>query len=50
MITKRVLDYVQANQMIRRDDYVVAGVSGGADSVCLFYMLCALKDNNFGIF
>ncbi len=44
MITKRVLDYVQANQMIRRDDYVVAGVSGGADSVCLFYMLCALKE------
>lgn len=30
--------------MISRDDVVVAGVSGGADSVCLLFVLCALKE------
>lgn len=43
MITKRVLDYVRKHHMLEENDYVVAGVSGGADSVCLLFMLHALK-------
>ncbi len=30
--------------MIEEGDRVVAGVSGGADSVCLLFMLCALRE------
>lgn len=44
MITKKVLDYVQKHHMLGENDYVVAGVSGGADSVCLLFMLHALKE------
>ena len=34
-----ILQYIKQNQMIQKDDYVVVGVSGGADSVCLFHIL-----------
>lgn len=30
--------------MIRKDDVVAAGISGGADSVCLLFVLCALRE------
>ncbi|MDE7205563.1 MAG: tRNA lysidine(34) synthetase TilS [Lachnospiraceae bacterium] len=43
MIRKRVLDYVQKHHMLEKDDYVVAGVSGGADSVCLLFLLHELR-------
>lgn len=43
MITKRVLEYVRRYHMLEENDYVVAGVSGGADSVCLLFMLLELK-------
>lgn len=43
MIQKRVLDYVQRYRMLEEGDYVVAGVSGGADSVCLLFLLCELR-------
>ncbi len=43
MIQKRVLEYVQKYHMLEKDDYVVAGVSGGADSVCLLFLLCELR-------
>ncbi|MCL2051805.1 MAG: tRNA lysidine(34) synthetase TilS [Lachnospiraceae bacterium] len=39
----RVKTYIGQNQMITPGDHVIAGVSGGADSVCLFFMLLALK-------
>lgn len=35
--------YVKRLDMIREGDVVVAGVSGGADSVCLLFVLCALR-------
>lgn len=43
MIKKKVMDFVQRYHMLEKDDYVVAGVSGGADSVCLLFLLCELR-------
>ncbi len=43
MIQRKVLEYVKTFHMLEKEDYVVAGVSGGADSVCLLFMLCELK-------
>lgn len=42
MITK-VKQFIQQFQMIHPDDHIVVGLSGGADSVCLLYLLCQLK-------
>ena len=36
--------YVKKLGMIGKDDVVAAGVSGGADSVCLLFVLCALRE------
>ena len=38
MLTK-AWDYIKANKMIEKGDRIVIGVSGGADSVCLLYVL-----------
>ena len=35
---------IRKYNMIEKDDVVIAGVSGGADSVCLLFVLCALKE------
>ncbi len=35
----KALDYIKLNNMIEKEDRIVAGVSGGADSVCLLYVL-----------
>ena len=39
----RVIGYIKEHHMIDEGDCVVAGVSGGADSVCLFIMLMEIK-------
>ena len=41
---KKVDDFVRKYDMIESGDTVVTGVSGGADSVCLLFMLCALRE------
>ena len=35
---------IRKYNMIEKDDVVIAGVSGGADSVCLLFVLCALRE------
>ncbi len=39
----KVISYVEENQMIQKKDRIVIGVSGGADSVCLFSVLIELQ-------
>lgn len=40
---KRVKEYIKIWHMINQKDKVIAGVSGGADSICLLFMLLELK-------
>ena len=40
---KKVLTYCQMHQLIAKQDKIVIGISGGADSVCLFLMLDYMK-------
>jgi tRNA(Ile)-lysidine synthase len=40
---RRVKEYMEQYHMIDRGDRVVAGISGGADSVCLFFVLLELQ-------
>lgn len=42
MINK-VEQYIRQQKMIQKGDHVIAGVSGGADSVCLFLLLHSLR-------
>lgn len=46
----KVKKYIDANQMISDSDVILAGVSGGADSVCLLLILSKLsKELNFDL-
>lgn len=40
----KVKQYIESNHMLFNKAKVVIGVSGGADSVCLFYVLLALRE------
>lgn len=43
-MVERVYKYIEKFHMIEKGDTVIAGVSGGADSVCLFHVLLQLTD------
>lgn len=40
----KVSEYVRENHMIEEGDEILAGVSGGADSVCLFFLLKKMQE------
>lgn len=40
---KKVLNYINQYKMIKPEDNIVAGVSGGADSVCLLFVLLEIR-------
>lgn len=39
-----VENYIQKNHMIQQGDGIIAAVSGGADSVCLIYILAGMRE------
>lgn len=41
---ERVLGFIKKYQMLQNHDRVVVGLSGGADSVCLFLLLFSLRE------
>lgn len=45
---KKLSDYIKTNNLISVGDRILAGVSGGADSVCLLAVLCELR-NEYGL-
>ena len=36
---RKVREYIRTWQMLGREDKVIAGISGGADSICLLFIL-----------
>lgn len=43
-LEEQVTAYMEKHHMINTGDKVLVGLSGGADSVCLFYMLLTLRE------
>ena len=40
---KKVIEYIKQNKLLQKGDNIILGVSGGADWVCLLYILNDLK-------
>lgn len=43
-IEEKVFSYIREHHMLEPQDSIVAGISGGADSICLLYMLIKLAE------
>lgn len=41
---QKIEDFIRLHQMIEPGDQVIAGVSGGADSICLLLALLRLRE------
>ena len=42
-LISKVSSFVEVNNMFKTGDTIIAGISGGADSVCLLFLLCELR-------
>lgn len=43
-VEKKVKAFIREQKLIEKGDRILLGLSGGADSVCLFYLLLGLRD------
>ena len=43
---KKIAEYIKKHDMITTEDKIIAGISGGADSVCLFFVLLELREKS----
>ncbi|MDS0525294.1 tRNA lysidine(34) synthetase TilS [Clostridium sp. SHJSY1] len=41
---ERFLDYIKNNNLIKKGEGVVVGLSGGPDSICLLHLLCSIRE------
>ncbi|MCR5177449.1 MAG: tRNA lysidine(34) synthetase TilS [Lachnospiraceae bacterium] len=44
LFTRKIRDVIVSHDMVKKDTVILAGVSGGADSRCLFEVLYALRE------
>lgn len=42
---KRFISVIEESNLINENDKIIVGLSGGPDSVCLFYLLCTLREH-----
>lgn len=50
MMLGKIIDFMELNQMVEKGDSIVIGVSGGADSICLLYVLSEIsKEYSLGL-
>ncbi len=40
---KKIREYMECHDMIEKGDSIIVGISGGADSICLFFVLLELR-------
>ena len=38
----RIALYIEKNELLKKNDTVIVGLSGGADSICMTHILCRL--------
>ena len=43
-MTSKVIRFIEEYNMVEKNDLVAAGVSGGADSLCLLFMLLEYQE------
>lgn len=43
-VEDKVKNFIEEQELIRKGDKILLGLSGGADSVCLFYLLLSLRE------
>lgn len=41
---RKFVQFIEKNELLKQDENLVVGVSGGADSVCLLSLLCKLRE------
>ena len=45
---KKVIEFIKENDLIKENDNIILGISGGADSVCLLYIINDIR-NSFSL-